>query len=185
MAVEKAYFVTAEYIKETVSINENADDNKLLKLLLTCQNIYIEPILGTDLFDAIVSKIIAGTLTGNYKTLVNDKIAPCLAYFVFYEFIVENSYSVARGGVFKNTASNSQTANTDELTFLSQRQLDRAEHYMERLSDYLCNNSELFPEYSSNSDDDIRPIHSKSFHGIGLDIVTPNDYEKLSKGERY
>jgi hypothetical protein len=61
---------------------------------------------------------------------------------------------------------------------------DRAEHFAGRLTDYLCSNSSLFPEYSTNSDEDIRPINSNTFHGISLDYTSKNKYEKET-GQRY
>ena len=100
------------------------------------------------------------------------------------ELIPDVGVQVARGGVYRSNAENSQTASISELNYYQQKQRDRGEHFADRLTEYLCSNSSLFPEYSTNSDEDLRPIKSKAFHGISLDYTTPNAYEKRT-GQRY
>ena len=185
MSVTKSMFISIGYLKETTPLNDNVDDSKIRTIILATQRMFIEPILGTDLYNKIAAEIIAGTLSGNYATLTNSWIAPCLGWYTFSELIPDVSVQVARGGVYRSNAENSSTASLSELNYYQQKQRDRGEHFGERLTDYLCSNSSLFPEYSTNSNEDLNPIRSKAFRGISLDNVNPNRYERLSGGQRY
>ena len=184
MSIIQNMFISLGFLKETTPLNDNVDDAKIRSVLLATQRMYIEPILGSDLYNKISSDIAGSSLTGNYKTLTDTWIAPCLAWFTYSELIPDVGVQVARGGVYRSNAENSQTASISELNYYQQKQRDRGEHFADRLTEYLCSNSSLFPEYSTNSDEDLRPIKSKAFHGISLDYTTPNAYEKRT-GQRY
>ena len=45
------------------------------------QQIDIQNLLGTDLYNKISADIIADSLTGDYLTLVNTYVQPCLIWF--------------------------------------------------------------------------------------------------------
>ena len=184
MSITQNMVISLGFLKETTPLNDNVDDAKIRSVLLATQRMYIEPILGSDLYNRISSDIAGSSLTGNYKTLTDTWIAPCLAWYTYSELIPDVGVQVARGGVYRSNAENSQTATISELNYYQQKQRDRGEHFADRLTEYLCSNSSLFPEYSTNSDEDLRPIKSKAFHGISLDYTQPNAYEKKT-GQRY
>ena len=184
MSVTQNLFISLGYLKETTPLVDNVDDAKIRTVLIATQRMYIEPILGSDLYNKISSDIAGSSLTGNYATLVNTWVAPFLAWYTYSELIPDVGVQVARGGVYRSNAENSTTASISELNYYQQKQRDRGEHFAQRLTDYLCSNSSLFPEYSTNSDEDLRPINSKSFHGISLDYTTQNKYERET-GQKY
>ena len=49
----------------------------------------------------LANDIIAGNLTGNYLTLVNDFIQPMLIHFSMAEYLPFASYTIANGGVIR------------------------------------------------------------------------------------
>lgn len=162
-------FVTTDYIKQTTGVNDSVGGDKMRSTIIDVQRRYIEPILGTDLFNSINTKIANSTLTGNYQTLVNDWIAPALCWYVYAELIPEIAVRLDRGGVFVNNAENAQAGTKSDRDYLQGKQLKKADWYAQRLVDYLCSNSTLFPEYSTNSDEDIYPIKPSPFNVFGLD----------------
>lgn len=164
-----ATFVSTDYIKEITAMNDAISGDKIRAVIVDVQRRYIEPILGTDLYDAINNKIVGSTLTGNYKTLVDKWISPCVSWYVYAELIPEYAVRLDRGGVYRSQAENSQAASKSELDYLQGKQFKKAEFYSQRLVEYLCNNSSLFPEYTSNSDEDLRPIKPSVFNVFGLD----------------
>ena len=62
MSVTKSMFISIGYLKETTPLNDNVDDSKIRTIILATQRMFIEPILGTDLYNKISAEIIAGTL---------------------------------------------------------------------------------------------------------------------------
>jgi hypothetical protein len=63
----------------------------------------------------------------------------------------------------------STAATFDDLKPLMDQALDMATFYRERLIDYLCENSDLFPEYTSNTGADLSPTTSNYTQGMNLD----------------
>ena len=60
-------FISEQKLKDSTAINLNVDVNLLLPYVRQAQKLYVEPKLGTDLYEALKSKISAGTLTGAKK----------------------------------------------------------------------------------------------------------------------
>ena len=78
-------FISEEKLKNSTAIGGSVDMDFILPYLKTAQRIYLEPKLGTDLFEALQTKITAGSLTGTYKTLVEDYLMDTLVHYAFYQ----------------------------------------------------------------------------------------------------
>ena len=60
-------FISQEKLVESTALNLNIDTNLLLPYVRQAQKLYVEPKLGTQLYEALKTKITAGNLTGAYK----------------------------------------------------------------------------------------------------------------------
>lgn len=161
----EALLITTADVKKYTALNGNLDNDKFIHHVKIAQDIHIEKILGSKLMQKIKSDIVADTLTGDYLNLVNVYIKPCLIHYTMVEYLPFGAYTIANGGVFKHTSENSENAVKEEVDFLIGRSLSTAEHYRERLIKYLCVNSTLFPEYTTNELGDVYP--SKQDYSIG------------------
>ena len=165
-----ALFITREDLVRNSIIDGNVDYDKIIQFVKVAQEIDIQNLLGTDLYNKISSDIISGAgggagLTGNYLTLVNDFVQPTLIWFAQMNYIPFSAYTIAKGGVYKHQAENSQTVDKNEVDYLVAKAREYANYYSTRLVDYLCFNSSLFPEYSSNTNNDISPDSDTTFNG--------------------
>ena len=113
--------------------------------------------LGSKLYDKISSDIINNDLSGDYLKLVNDYIQPMLIHFAMVEYLPFAAYQIKNGGVFKHSSENAETVNKSEVDLLIQKERDFSEYYTRRFVDYICFESNKFPEYNTNVDSDIRP----------------------------
>ena len=75
------------------------------------------------------------------------------------------AYQVKNGGVFKHTSENAQNVDKNEVDYLVAKEREFANYYATRFVDYICFNDNLFPEYNSNSNDDINPDQDTTFNG--------------------
>ena len=155
-----ALFITREDLVRNSIIDGNVDYDKIIQFVKVSQEIDIQNLLGTDLYNKISADIISGAgggagLTGNYLTLVNDFVQPTLIWFAQMNYIPFSAYTIAKGGVYKHQAENSQTVDKNEVDYLVAKAREYANYYSTRLVDYLCFNSSLFPEYSSNTNNNI------------------------------
>ena len=68
-------FIDADYIKAYSQVGGNVDDKYLLSAIVTAQDKYIQPILGTNLYADLRANIDGLSLANtNYPTLMDDYI---------------------------------------------------------------------------------------------------------------
>jgi len=160
-----ALFITQQDLVRNSIISGNVDYDKIIQFVRVSQEIDVQNLLGTDLYNRISADIIAGTLTGNYLSLVTDFIQPTLIWFAQMNYIPFSAYTIAKGGVYKHQAENSQSVDKNEVDYLVGKAREYANYYSTRLVDYLCFNSSLFPEYTSNTNNDINPDTNTTYNG--------------------
>ncbi len=160
-----ALFIKREDIVRNTIIDGNVDIDKYIQFIKIAQEIHVRNYLGTDLYNRISDDIINGTLTGDYLTLVNTYIQPMLIHYAMMDYLPFAAYQVKNGGVFKHTSENAQNVDKNEVDYLVAKEREFANYYATRFVDYICFNDNLFPEYNSNSNDDINPDQDTTFNG--------------------
>lgn len=164
-----ALFISEQRLKETTAITNNLDVEFLLPYLKIAQRKFIETTLGTDLYEKCQSDITGGSLAGVYQTLINDYVSDALCHFAFYEALPYMHYKVMNKGIMLKNSDNASPITREELHDMRSNVLDTAEWYRKRIVDYLCHNSSSFPEYSTNTNEDISPSKSAYSSAMNLD----------------
>jgi len=157
----RVLFLKPDFLKKTTVIDENVDEKLLTVIIEDAQNIRIHQLLGTPLYDKLKADVLASTLTGDYKTLMDDYITIALAKWCTHEASFSMSVKYNNKGVVKKNAEFAQPVDYTERRDASDYWESKAEWYSQRLVDYLCENQALYPEYTESLDgDDIRPVHN-------------------------
>ena len=174
MAIQHTLYISSTRIKKDTALGGSVDYNIIMPYILLAQDMFILPVLGTDLDAKLKADIQAGSLAGAYKTLVETYIQPALVQFSFSELapflrlrFVNNSV------VVMGDTDTGSSATYEDIKPLMDRAKDAAEFYRERLIDYIRNNTSSFPEYSTNSGSDLDPTVNNYFAGINLDVNVP------------
>lgn len=147
-SISRDFFIELSVLKEEGMIIQNVDDEKLRVLLYRCQDLYVEPIMGTTLYKKLLADIAADTLTGIYETIVNDYLLDCLIAFVDYMYSESMTEKLAEQGKVKYVDPNFQTAD-DTDSKLSNTLRITAYKYRTRLIGYLKDNKDDIPEYKN------------------------------------
>lgn len=161
----QALFITRNDLVKYTAVNGNVDTDKFIQFVKIAQDIHIQNYLGSDLFNKISQDIIDDNLTGNYLTLVDDHIKSMVIHWAMVEYLPFASYSIANKGVFKHGAENASNVDKNEIDFLIEKSRNLAQYYTDRFISYMSFNNNLFPEYYSNSNDDVYPDKNASFEG--------------------
>ena len=176
MAIQHTLYISSTRIKKDTALGGSVDDNIIMPYILLAQDMFILPVLGTDLDAKLKSDIQGGSLADAYKTLVETYIQPALVQFAFAELapflrlrFVNNSV------VVMGDTDTGSAATYEDLSPIISRSKDAAEFYRQRLIDYLRNNSSSFSEYTSNSGSDLDPTVNNYFAGINLDVNVPRN----------
>ena len=174
MAIQHTLMISATRLKKDTALGGSVDDNLIMPYILLAQDMNILPVLGTDLYEALKTKIQADSLSGDYKILVETYIQPALVQFAFttlapYLRLRFSNNSVVVMGATEQSSS----ATYDDIKPLMDTATDAAEFYRQRCIDYLRNNSSSFTEYSSNTGADLDPTVNNYFAGINLENNVP------------
>ena len=174
MAIQHTLYISATRLKKDTALGGSVDDNLIMPYILLAQDMYILPILGTDLDNKLKSEIQAGTLAGAYKTLIEDYLQKALVQFAFAELAPFMRLRFVNNAIVVMGATDqSSSASYDDIKQLMDRAKDAAEFYRERTIDYLRNNTSSFSEYSSNTGADLDPTTRNYYAGINLDSNVP------------
>lgn len=161
----QALFISKEDLIKQTPLSANIDFDKVLHFIKIAQDIHIHQVLGSKLYDKLQSDILGGSLTGNYQVLVETYIKPTLVQYSFMEYLPFSQYTISNKGVFKSTSENASLPDSKEVKAMAESARDIAQYYAKRLVDYLGHNDNLFPEYNTNTDNDIRPSKDITFGG--------------------
>jgi hypothetical protein len=158
MAYTKQPFCDDVFIKENTIIDVNADSKLIKTAIIDAQELYIEPALGTSLYNKIVDDMTANTLAGNYVTLVDSYILDTLKYYVLYVLAPNMLIKWRNRSVDTQSGENSTPVSMDDMRSIQKEFLNKAEAYKQRLNDYMIANQTLFPElYQNNTYDKKNP----------------------------
>jgi len=161
----KALFITLKELKRKSIFDGNIDADKIIQFIEVAQDTEIQTYLGTKLYEKLQSDIIANSLTGNYKTLVDDYIKPMLIWYTQAAYIPYAAYQISNGGIYKHNSENATAVDQSEINALASHATETAEFYTQRFMDHMNYNSNLYPEYISNQDDGMYPERDVNFTG--------------------
>lgn len=155
-------FINVNTIKERSALHSNVDDKLILPEILTAQDMYILPSLGSALYDRLQDGIDQNNLTADEVDLLDNFITNALVYYTLSELPVGLSYQFYNKGLIRKTSDNTDTPNMQDLIDVANRYRTRAEFYTERLIKHLkqvSSTSDKFQEYVN--------------YGSGVDIIKP------------
>lgn len=153
--------ISDQMIKDRTTIHGNIDSQLVSPHIKLSQDKFVEPILGTALFNKILSDIFNGTISGDYKTLLDDYIVDCLVWYTLSSMPIHLSFQFWNKGVVRNSGEDTEVPSMSELIDISNDFKNNAQFYANKLYRYLQQNAPAkFPEY-------LNP-------GIGYDVVNPS-----------
>ena len=166
-------FISEDKLKNSTAINMNVDVDLLLPFVKQAQKLYVETKLGTQLNQKLKDLITAGTINdpanSAYKTLLDTYIGDMLPNFALYHAIPFLRFKVENGNIYSKTSETGNALSTEEAQHLREEVKNTGEYYMERMIDYICNNTGSFPEYSTNSGADVTPDSNAYYAGMNLE----------------
>jgi len=153
--MKKQLFIDFDDILTYTTISGNIDVYKVEPHIYNAQILYIEPILGSDLYTKIETLISTGEITGtsyaNYNTLILDYITPSIAFHTMELFVPFNSFQIADGGMLMHSPTNSTASPFEDIDKIVNKYKIIGAKYDDKLVAYLCKNNSLFTEYNTNT----------------------------------
>ena len=168
----KALFINVRDLKRKSIISGNIDGDKIIQFIEVAQDTAIQNYLGGKLYKKMQQLIVDNTLSdaanADYKLLLTDYIKPMLIWYTQANYIPFAAYTVSNGGIFKRSPENTNEASQEEISLLTAKVTDTADFYTRRFIDFMNYNSTLYPEYTSNQDNDMYPDRDVQYTGFVL-----------------
>lgn len=167
-------FVGTQYLRENTIINDNVDAKVLQPIIRMAQDKYIQQKIGTSLYNKMIQLVIAAdpslptpvAIITPYKELLEQYIIPTLVQFCVYESVPFMNFKFRNKSISKQSSDNATPADLTELYYIRDNVLTTAQFYAERMSNYLCENANLFPDFHLAGD--LQPNSNNSFTGIHI-----------------
>jgi len=145
------FIISEAKLRQFTDLNNNVSTELLRNAVREAQDINIQRLLGTVLYEKILDDIAADTLTGAYKTLVDDYIQNALLYAAYYEAL-EAIYIRPRNNGLLSPTGGENSEKVDGTWYDRKRESvkNKFEWYAEKLVNYLIENTNVFPELNEN-----------------------------------
>jgi len=144
-------FTSPTEMAETTILGSNIDQDKYTFMILSTQISVIEPLLGSLLYDKIISDIEGAGLSGDYLTLYDEFIKPITKNMAISEYIEVASFTLNNGGLFKHSPDNTELATREDAQFLAGKYSHLAQMYVMRFEEWICKNP--LDEYKTSQDE--------------------------------
>lgn len=176
--------ISENYVKANSNISESIDSKLLTSSIISMQDLKLEPLLGTALFNAIKDQAATNTLTPANTTLLNNYIQRTLLYWVLNDCLMYVHLKVNNKGVQRHNDQFSQPADFNEMKRLGDTYEKKAYEYARRATMYIRENIALFPLYDNpgNGIDTIMPQRPNPTGGMYLRKKTIPNGITIDKG---
>jgi hypothetical protein len=148
-------------LKERSIIQDNVDMKVISPTILDVQEFYIIPILGTSLYNEIISQVETNTLTQPNRTLLDEYVLRTMIWYCRFELPLVMNYKHFNKSVGVQNAENLQPASIEEIFVIRDNAKNKAEYYADRTTKFLLANTTVYPLYLNQTDANIDTIFAK------------------------
>lgn len=162
MIMSTVFLVSIATLKEKSIINTNVDDSLLSNAILESQDIELQQVLGTKLYNKLIYLVAHGLINTmgyeEYKTLLDNYCIKVVLSAATLRALPYIHFKVMNKGVQNQNSDNSLPTSLQELEFLMDKIRNDFEFYAQRLADYLLQHRMEYPEYISTTQlDELSP----------------------------
>ena len=103
------------------------------------------------MYDLIVTENNASSLSAVNQTIFDTYIVPSMYWFVKYDVLLDTTVKSNSKGVTRAFGDFANGADNNDLGYVMQQALEKGVRIMERMTDYIEDNSSSYPTYDSGS----------------------------------
>lgn len=174
MARNESLIISEELFEALSPVSGDLDWEYIWPLILVTQDEWIQPVLGQKLYEKIMTEIKANTLVNPYKDLVEDYVARVCVWFTCFVGMPFWSIKLVNSGVVQRVVDDGTVISLTDIDKLREMCLEKAEFYKQRLIDYLCAHSTEFPEFRTETYDQVKVETTNYSGGLNLEKYANN-----------
>lgn len=168
-------FFTQTYFHEHTPVDENTNYNVIQPVIWDCQELTIQDILGTPLYNELKHQIVSNTVTALNATLIEKYINPCLLKYVMHESQVSLLYKFRNKSVMQERSDFGNPVSFEEHRYLKDYYKVQAEAYAMKIQEYLKAKGDDYPlYYTYTNSDEVRAQNQKPTVSVWLKGMNDN-----------
>jgi len=142
------YFLRVQDLKDRGYIQGNVEEIVLASIMQRVQDMDLQPILGTPLYNKLLSEL--PNPTGIYLTIIDEHITPALVALCEVRAVVHLNYKLRNKSVGTMNDQFVRDGTAKEMDDLRVQLEKDAAFYMNRLIAFLKQNKTSIPEYTED-----------------------------------
>ena len=151
-----------DYLIKRSVVDSNVEYDKLVPVINLVQRKYVKRTLGTDLYNALDTHILAfinsaTAIPAAYKYLLDEFINEMIVYYTLMESSPTFKYRYTNRGLVSKEGDGTSTISTSDLDFMMGIMKSNAEMFQFELIKYIQVNATSYPEYGTNITNGIYP----------------------------
>lgn len=154
----RTYLLSTDDLKKESTIDLNVEDNLLESSILNAQNIDIQAIIGTKLYEEIIRLVETDEITGSTQEIIDireltfDWIYYTHVNYTLYRCLPFIATSFRNIGLVNNSSDSSTPISKEVYNSLKNNIENDVDYYANKLKDYLCDFFDKYPDYVCNTD---------------------------------
>jgi len=150
------FFITEQQVRQYLDGEDNLDTAFIKNAIRESMDIKIQPIIGTLLYNKLISLIDSGEINdsgnSNYKGLIDNYIQNALLYATNF-YILDYVYVRPRNNGLLIAQGGSESTSVDRSLYGVKKQVaeNKYKFYADLLKDYIIEEEALFPELTQNN----------------------------------
>ena len=139
-------FISEDYIKSNSNLNDNMFGKNLLPAMREAQDVYLQQIIGSSLYNKIIDLIdeetIAEPENALYKELLDNQIRPYLLYQSLVQLIPVINAKLVNFGTSMSNDEHLVNLSQGDVVVLTGHYQNMADFYCRRLQEFILNHCE-------------------------------------------
>lgn len=148
-------FVNLAYLKRVTQLKGGVDENYVIPAIILAQDLHLQMLLGTALFERLKTDVSNGTLSRRYEDLLDTHVRKVTAWWTMVELLPNLYVQIDNAGLVQRTASNDTTASASDLRREVERARSNAQFYGKQMYRFLQTFAGEFAEYTETAPEGI------------------------------
>lgn len=167
--INNVLLISEDFVKTNSNISDNMFGKFLLPAIREAQHIRLQSVIGTQLYESLLRKVTANTLTEQYKELTDDYIQWFLLYQVLSDVIDVIDVKFVNMGTVRNRDEYVDNISDAERVRLKHNYEYKADWYCKQMQEYLLKNRQQFEELDDCACDTMKAnLRSAASTGVWL-----------------
>lgn len=147
MARKESLFIDESIFKQLSPIAGTLDMDYIRPHMITAQDMRIQPVLGTKLYNELQEKIYNEELTDDDELLLDDYIRKAMIWWTNYESMIFLAVKISNTSIVQKSTVGETSITLDDAKRLQREADGKAEFYTQRLINFLVANRTIYTNY--------------------------------------